>query len=138
MRIPNYYKMYFGDTSFSIRLDSDSCWMGSTPRLLTSVLHNSFYEDNIAQSFFVHFKLSEILMNLRPYFFFVKLCDSFYSVTQSCFYLTRQRVSVMVRWPLASERSVEQRKIKYEGQPYNSEIAEKKAISNSCHVIQQK
>lgn len=68
----------------------------------------------------------------------MKLCDSFYSVTQSCFYLTRWRVSVMAWWPLASERSVEQRKIKYEGQPYNSEIAEKKAISNMCHVIQQK
>lgn len=103
-----------------------ACWMTSTCRLLISVPHNPFHEDNIAPIFFFFFFALHIKSNFNWHrIFSVILSDSLDSVTQSCLYnLTRGKSSMVGQWHLASERPAEQRMLKHkEEEPSNSEIA---------------
>lgn len=66
-----HFIMCFGDVNVSARLDSASCWMRLNCRLLTPVLRKPFYEDNIAQSFFVPFTVGQSNFNESDAIFFL-------------------------------------------------------------------
>lgn len=76
--------------------------------------------------------------NQRKYIFFLCKTLWFILLCDTKLLIPHQVESAnYAKKPLASVRSVEQRRIKYEGQLYNSEIVEASSVSNICRLIQQ-